>query len=280
MIKLFAFDIDGTLLDNNSNLPYSSIDAIKKLEDAGIKVVLASGRVFSSVKHIQKLLGITGPIVSTNGSLISFDGEQIYKSYYIDSELLDKLYEFCIEYNLDFHFYDEENYYSNRLNLDRIKHLKIENDFGMNYQVDLIIKSDPVSYLKSQGKKAVKFQVSGIDEKAKPREYFIDLLVDKFGHDLYITASGDHLIEIGNKNATKWTSIEKISEKLGIYNSEVAAIGDAYNDIPMVNGAEIGFAMRNAKDELKDIADVIVSDNENSGVLEAVNYVLEANKNV
>lgn len=280
MIKLFAFDIDGTLLDNNSNLPYSSIDAIKKLEDAGIKVVLASGRVFSSVKHIQKLIGITGPIVSTNGSLISFDGEQIYKSYYIDSELLDKLYEFCIEYNLDFHFYDEENYYSNRLNLDRIKHLKIENDFGMNYQVDLIIKSDPVSYLKSQGKKAVKFQVSGIDEKAKPREYFIDLLVDKFGHDLYITASGDHLIEIGNKNATKWTSIEKISEKLGIYNSEIAAIGDAYNDIPMVNGAEIGFAMRNAKDELKDIADVIVSDNENSGVLEAVNYVLEANKNV
>ena len=280
MIKLFAFDIDGTLLDNNSNLPYSSIDAIKKLEDAGIKVVLASGRVFSSVKHIQKLLGITGPIVSTNGSLISFDGEQIYKSYYIDSELLDKLYEFCIEYNLDFHFYDEENYYSNRLNLDRIKHLKIENDFGMNYQVDLIIKSDPVSYLKSQGKKAVKFQVSGIDEKAKPREYFIDLLVDKFGHDLYITASGDHLIEIGNKNATKRTSIEKISEKLGIYNSEIAAIGDAYNDIPMVNGAEIGFAMRNAKDELKDIADVIVSDNENSGVLEAVNYVLEANKNV
>lgn len=280
MIKLFAFDIDGTLLDNNSNLPYSSIDAIKKLEDAGIKVVLASGRVFSSVKYIQKLLGITGPIVSTNGSLISFDGEQIYKSYYIDSELLDKLYEFCIEYNLDFHFYDEENYYSNRLNLDRIKHLKIENDFGMNYQVDLIIKSDPVSYLKSQGKKAVKFQVSGIDEKAKPREYFIDLLVDKFGHDLYITASGDHLIEIGNKNATKWTSIEKISEKLGIYNSEIAAIGDAYNDIPMVNGAEIGFAMRNAKDELKDIADVIVSDNENIGVLEAVNYVLEVNKNV
>ncbi len=280
MIKLFAFDIDGTLLDNNSNLPYSSIDAVKKLEDAGIKVVLASGRVFSSIKHIQKLLGITGPIVSTNGSLISLDGEQIYKSYYIDSELLDKLYEFCIEYNLDFHFYDEENYYSNRLNLDRIKHLKIENDFGMNYQVDLIIKSDPVSYLKSQGKKAVKFQVSGIDEKAKPREYFIDLLVDKFGHDLYITASGDHLIEIGNKNATKWTSIEKISEKLGIYNSEIAAIGDAYNDIPMVNGAEIGFAMRNAKDELKDIADVIVSDNENSGVLEAVNYVLEANKNV
>lgn len=280
MIKLFAFDIDGTLLDNNSNLPSSSIDAIKKLEDAGIKVVLASGRVFSSIKYIQKLLGITGPIVSTNGSLISFDGEQIYKSYYIDNELLDELYEFCLEHKLDFHFYDEDNYYSNRLNLDRIKHLMLDNDYGMNYQVDLIIKKDPVAYLKSQGKKAVKFQVSRIDKKNIPREKIINLLQDKFGDYLYITASGDHLVEIGNKNATKWTSIEEICQKLGIDTREVAAIGDAYNDIPMVKGAGLGFAMGNAKDKLKEVADIFVSDNESGGALEAVNYVLEANRDV
>ena len=67
---------------------------------------------------------------------------------------------------------------------------------------------------------------------------------------------------------------------MGIYNSEVAAIGDAYNDIPMVMGAGLGFAMGNAKKELKDVADVVVADNESNGILEAVNYVLEANKNV
>lgn len=280
MIKLFAFDIDGTLLDNGSNLPISSIEAIKKLDDAGIKVVLASGRVFSSVKYIQKNLGITGPIISTNGSLISLDGEEIYKTYYIENDLLENLYNFCLDYKLDFHFYDEENYYSNRLNLERIKHLKIENYYGMNYQVDLIIKNDPISYLKSQGKKAVKFQISGIDEKDIPREKFIDFLLKEFEESLYITASGDNLVEIGNKNTTKWSSIEEICEVLGIYNSEVAAIGDAYNDIPMVKGAGLGFAMGNAKDKLKDVADFFVADNEACGALEAVNYVLEANKNV
>ena len=280
MIKLFAFDIDGTLLDNDSNLPESSIKAIKKLDDAGIKVVFASGRVFPSIKHIQKSLGINGPIVSTNGSLISFDGYDIFKSYYIDDDLLDKLYEFCIKHKLEFHFYDEENYYSNRLNLERIRHLKIENDYGMNYQVDLIIKNNPVSYLKSQGKKAVKFQVSGIDKKEIPRQEIINLLVEEFGNDLYITASGDSLIEIGNKNATKWSSIEEICEKLGIDTSEVAAIGDAYNDIPMVKGAGLGFAMGNAKAELKEVADIYVANNESSGALEAVDYVLEANRNV
>lgn len=280
MIKLFAFDIDGTLLDNNSKVTDESREALKKLDDAGIKVVLASGRVFPSIKYNQKLLGITGPIVATNGSLISLDGREIYKSYYIEDDLLKNLYEFCLEYKMDFHFYDEDNYYTNRLNLDRIKHLKIDNDFGMNYQVDLIIKNDPVSYLINQGKKAIKFQISGIDEKEISKEKIIDLLDKDFGEDLYITASGDSLLEIGNKNATKWTSIEEICDKLGIYTNEVAAMGDAYNDIPMVKGAGLGFAMGNAKDKLKEVADVIVADNESGGDLEAVNYVLEANKNV
>lgn len=280
MIKLFAFDIDGTLLDNNSKVTDESREALKKLDDAGIKVVLASGRVFPSIKYNQKLLGIPGPIVATNGSLISLDGREIYKSYYIEDDLLKKLYEFCLEYKMDFHFYDEDNYYTNRLNLDRIKHLKIDNDFGMNYQVDLIIKNDPVSYLINQGKKAIKFQISGIDEKEISKEKIIDLLDKDFGKDLYITASGDSLLEIGNKNATKWTSIEEICDKLGIYTNEVAAIGDAYNDIPMVKGAGLGFAMGNAKDKLKEVADVIVADNESGGALEAVNYVLEVNKNV
>ena len=280
MIKLFAFDIDGTLLDNNSKVTDESREALKKLDDAGIKVVLASGRVFPSIKYNQKLLGIPGPIVATNGSLISLDGRKIYKSYYIEDDLLKKLYEFCLEYKMDFHFYDEDNYYTNRLNLDRIKHLKIDNDFGMNYQVDLIIKNDPVSYLINQGKKAIKFQISGIDEKEISKEKIIDLLDRDYGKDLYITASGDSLLEIGNKNATKWTSIEEICDKLGIYTNEVAAIGDAYNDIPMVKGAGLGFAMGNAKDKLKEVADVIVADNESGGALEAVNYVLEVNKNV
>ena len=280
MIKLFAFDIDGTLLDNNSKVTDASMKALKKLDDAGIKVVLASGRVFPSVKYNQQLLGISGPIVATNGSLVSLDGNEVYKSYYIEDNLLKNLYQFCLDHKMDFHFYDEENYYTNRLNLDRIKHLKIYNDFGMNYQVGLIIKNDPVSYLINQGKKAIKFQISGIDEKEIAKEKIIDLLDKEFGEELYITSSGDSILEIGNKKATKWTSIEEICKILGIYNNEVAAIGDAFNDVPMVKGAGLGFAMGNAKDKLKEEADVIVADNESGGILEAANYVLETNKNV
>lgn len=280
MIKLFAFDIDGTLLDNKSKVPDSSIEALKKLDDAGIKVVLASGRVFSSVKYNQNLLNIRGPIVATNGSLISLDGRDIYKTYPLEEDKLKQLYEFCISNKLDFHIYDDENYYTNRVNLEKIKHLEIDNNYGMNYQVNLIYKNDPISYLIKNNKKAVKFQISGIDDNDLSRNEIVKILNNDFSDSLYITSSGFSQLEIGNKNATKWSSIEEICEILGINKNEVAAIGDAHNDIPMVSNAELGFAMGNAKEELKEVADVIVADNESSGVLEAVNYILEVNRNV
>lgn len=280
MIKLFAFDIDGTLLDNKSKVPDSSIEALKKLDDAGIKVVLASGRVFSSVKYNQNLLNIRGPIVATNGSLISLDGRDIYKTYPLEEDKLKQLYEFCISNKLDFHIYDDENYYTNRVNLEKIKHLEIDNNYGMNYQVNLIYKNDPISYLIENNKKAVKFQISGIDDNDLSRNEIVKILNNDFSDSLYITSSGFSQLEIGNKNATKWSSIEEICEILGINIDEVAAIGDAHNDIPMVSNAELGFAMGNAKEELKEVADVIVADNESFGVLEAVNYILEVNRNV
>lgn len=280
MIKLFAFDIDGTLLDNKSKVPDSSIEALKKLDDAGIKVVLASGRVFSSVKYNQNLLNIKGPIVATNGSLISLDGRDIYKTYPLEEDKLKQLYEFCISNKLDFHIYDDENYYTNRVNLEKIKHLEIDNNYGMNYQVNLIYKNDPISYLIENNKKAVKFQISGIDDNDLSRNEIVKILNNDFSDSLYITSSGFSQLEIGNKNATKWSSIEEICEILGINKNEVAAIGDAHNDIPMVSNAELGFAMGNAKEELKEVADVIVADNESSGILEAVNYILEVNRNV
>lgn len=65
---------------------------------------------------------------------------------------------------------------------------------------------------------------------------------------------------------------------LGISKSELAAIGDSYNDISMVENSAIGFAVSNANDKLKNVADIVVPANEDRGILEAVDYVLRINK--
>nr|WP_072537331.1 Cof-type HAD-IIB family hydrolase [Anaerococcus mediterraneensis] len=279
MIKLFAFDLDGTLLDKDSRLSGENIEAIKKLNDAGIKTVLTSGRVFASVAYFQSIIGVENPIISTNGSLIGLNSEEIFKSYTLDDDILLELYEFCNKHKLNFHFYDKDTYYSNRVILDRISHLKRDDDYGMNYQVGMVIKNNPVKYLLSAGNHANKFQISIDDCPDYSKEQAKKLIYDNFSKDLYITSSGERMLELMSKGVSKWQAICDVCDLLGINYDEIAAIGDSYNDMPMVSQAKLGFAMGNANKDLKENADLIVSDNNSTGIVEAVNYVLEANKN-
>ena len=76
----------------------------------------------------------------------------------------------------------------------------------------------------------------------------------------------------------KWNGILELADFLGIKVSEVAAIGDSFNDLPMISKSHLGFAMGNANDKVKKIASHKVSDNNSTGISEAANIILEYNK--
>lgn len=77
--------------------------------------------------------------------------------------------------------------------------------------------------------------------------------------------------EITNKNVNKWNAIAFLIEQLGIRKEEVMAIGDNVNDIEMIKNAGLGIAVNNSAPYIKEIADVIVLDNNSNGVAEAIN---------
>ena len=77
--------------------------------------------------------------------------------------------------------------------------------------------------------------------------------------------------EITNENVNKWSAIEFLLEKLNIKKEEVMAIGDNMNDKEMIESAGMGVVMGNSNPKMKEIADVIVADNNSEGVLEAFN---------
>lgn len=279
MIKLFALDLDGTLLDNESKLGKENISALRKLNEYGVKTVLASGRVFSSLCYFESLIGTYNPIIANNGAINALNRNSLYKTYLLKDEVLKDLSDFAREYELDFHFYDENTFYTNRLDLDRISHLKKPSSYGLNYQVGLVVKDDPVEYFLSRPGQASKFQISNLDKHELSKQRVLDLLKDKFDGLLSISASSDKVLEIMAPNTSKWQGIRDICEVLGISNNEVAAIGDSYNDIEMVKNSKYGFAMANANDKLKTEAYKIVSTNESGGIIEAAKHILEVNKN-
>src|SRR5699024_1393317 len=104
--------------------------------------------------------------------------------------------------------------------------------------------------------------------------------IKQLNKNLYITSSNDRVIEIMQKNVDKFQAICELCDYLGISKDEIAAIGDGDNDIPMLKGAKMSFAVENANDSVKDIVDFVVSPNYEFGITEAVDKVIKENKNV
>ena len=277
MIKLFAMDLDGTSLDSNSILREETIEALKKLDENGIKFVFTSGRAMPSVRYLMSLTGIDNPSVTNNGALAYINKEKIIYQNPLKYEEVEELIKFSEENKLFYQFYDMYTYYSNRIWPERFDHLENNSLYGMNYQVNFSFSTDPLKELKLRKNSAFKFQIfPNIENPEEERKILekVDLM------DLYPTTSAFGMVEIMQKNVNKFNGLSEIGNFLGISKEEMAAIGDQDNDIPMLKNVGLSFAMGNAIDEVKEIADYIVSTNDDFGLVDAINIVLEKNSNV
>ena len=277
MIKLFAMDLDGTSLDSNSILREETIKALKKLDENGIKFVFTSGRAMPSVRYLMSLTGIDNPSVTNNGALAYINKENIIYQNPLKYEEVEELIKFSEENKLFYQFYDMDTYYSNRIWPERFDHLENNSLYGMNYQVNFSFSTDPFKELKLRKNLAFKFQIfpniKNPEEERKILEK-VDLM------DLYPTTSAFGMVEIMQKNVNKFNGLSEIGNFLGISKEEMAAIGDQDNDIPMLKNVGLSFAMGNAIDEVKEIVDYTVSTNDDFGLVDAINIVLEKNSNV
>lgn len=277
MIKLFAMDLDGTSLDSNSILQGKTINALKKLDENGIKFVFTSGRATPSVRYLMESTGIDNPLVTNNGALAFINKENLIYQNPLKYEEVEELINFSQENKLFFQFYDLDTYYSNRMCPERFNHLEKDSTYGMNYQVNFSFSTRPLKELKLRKNSAFKFQIF-LDKNDSNKLSTILGKVSEMG--LYATTSSYGMIEIMQKNVNKFNGLNEISYLLGISKEEMAAIGDQDNDIPMLENVGISFAMGNAIDKVKEISDFVVSTNDEFGLVDAINIVLEKNSHV
>ncbi|MDU2354268.1 MAG: HAD-IIB family hydrolase, partial [Anaerococcus sp.] len=134
MIKLFAIDMDGTLLNSKNRINESSIEAIRKLNESGVKTVLCSGRVVTSLKVNNDILQTDNPMIANNGAVIKVNSKKVLSTHPLEDKHLKEIIDFCENHKFVYHFYDEDTFYSNSLDFDRLEHLKRDTDYGLNYQ--------------------------------------------------------------------------------------------------------------------------------------------------
>ncbi|NEZ46772.1 sugar-phosphatase [Clostridium niameyense] len=261
MYKLIAIDMDGTLLKDDKTISEENKIAIKKAKDKGVKVVLSTGRPLEGIKKYLKQLDLISNhdyAVAFNGGLVEKTSEdEILTENYMTKEDLNLLYDLSKDLDIDIHFLTIDKCYTPKLN----SYSKMESDLnGISLNVVDFNKLD-------ENIKIIKIMFIGAEKK-------LDEIITKLPEFLYnkynIVRTDAVYLEFLNKDVSKGYGVKKLAEKLGIKQDEVMCIGDAENDIHMVEYAGLGVAMGNAFPQLKKVANYITKTNEEHGVAHVI----------
>jgi HAD-superfamily hydrolase, subfamily IIB len=268
--KMIVMDMDGTLLTDDKRITERSKSVLKKAADMGVKIVISTGRIFASARFFGELLGVNAPIIASNGAYIremdKGEDEVIYAKI-MGKENIRMVLDLSHKYGLYSHFYTWNSLFSEKLIYSSVNYSKWNRLMpeDMKIKVNIIDRDKWEDVIKEYGDrilKAVMMDDDGEKIQAMRRD------VSKY--DVEITSSYEKNFEVMSKGVSKGAAVSTIARLYNIDKSEIICVGDSENDIPMIEYAGLGIAMKNGIDEIKDKADFITLSNEEDGVAYAI----------
>jgi len=267
MIKLIAIDMDGTLLNEKKHIDKAQKEAIHEAIEAGIKIVLCTGRplygIFPFYEELElHELDLEGYVILNNGCSIhrTHDWELI-DSAKMTADDIDYLYK-CSEKKegINFTLVDEKHYFN--IGKKPTDELIMDANFVFSDITDITLEE-----AKSGKYNIVKAMYLGNPKKmAEFHSNYENILKENYSEVL----SQPYVYEVLPKGNNKGTGLKALVGKLGIKQEEVMAIGDGNNDVEMLEYANYGVAMGNASELARNAAKYTTDTNENDGVAKAI----------
>ena len=259
MIKLCIFDVDGTLYDLKSHrILDSTVVALKKLQENGIKIAVATGRCHYGLGKTLNDLNFDYIIGCSGATLVDKDWNVLYRND-LSIEDVNKINEFCIEHEagLIWKFADHMYVYDHTEKINLYEG-QINSDIGKEPFIDCPTKDRHlVDIPQSASVHADPEEIKRVFGDSKTLDF---LQYYKDGFDVVV------------KGNNKGDGIRHLSEITGISLSEIMVFGDNYNDIEMFEVAGTKIAMGNAVDVIKEKATYITDDCSSDGIYNACKH--------
>lgn len=285
MYKLIAIDLDGTLLNSYGQISEKNRNALNKAKEHNAEIIIASGRTTDSVRNIANDIGAKSYIICGNGSLIyDLQKEEIIYDKFIDKKKALQIIEICEQNSIYYNIYTENMVITKTLNNNVLFYYQGNASKPDNKKTKINIVQDIYKYVEElENQHILKITISdsnsiifnGIIRKLRNIKDIDVLDVAHMSRKIIKTGTEETVIEyyyteITSKNVDKWYAIEYLMDKLNIQRQEVMAIGDNVNDKMMIENAGCGVAMGNSAPYIKESADIVVSNNNEDGVAEAI----------
>jgi Cof subfamily protein (haloacid dehalogenase superfamily) len=263
--KMLVLDMDDTLLTDDHTISDENAKMIFKAQELGVYVILASGRPTSAMTAYAKGLKMdlyNSYMLSYNGAVITdLKADEIIFEQTLTKEQIHELYDYSLESKTDIITYindaivseTDSEFIEIEKHITGLPHNKVKSfkDAVQTNAVKCILLQEP-SYLKT------------VESDLKLR----------MPH-LSVSMSKPFFLEVAQQGIDKAFSLKKLAEKLNIHQSEIIAVGNAGNDLTMIEYAGLGVWVDNVTPELRDKGDVIVASNNDNGVAEVIKrYIL------
>ena len=269
MIKLIAIDMDGTLLNSKKELLEETKQYFKEFHTKGTEtlLVLCTGRPETGIRPYLKDLGY----LEENHYIISQNGANIYESQtgnrimdaFVDSVEIQKWIELGKKHRVSVMGAGVDYYYS------------FDEDPTEWMEFDVKIVNGSIKRITKEESLSTDFYKLLLLGDVEQLNEFETIIPKEWRDEFYVVRSQKYLVEVLRKGVNKAFGLEKLAAALNIEPSEIASIGDAANDIEMLEYSGLAIAMGNASEEVKAIADIVTDTNENNGVIKAIDRLIQ-----
>ncbi len=241
--RLAAVDLDDTLLGPDKIISMANADAVQRLRDVGVTVLLASGRRHENMVRFHQQLGLQGTIISCNGAQVrDAETDEVFQQTLLPAKRAAHVVEMGNALGLT------QNYY----HTDGAVYVREKNEWTTLYEQRTGSEVVAVGDLnRFQGDCVLK--LIWIDSPQRIAALQKDVR-DKYT-DLYVTGTDPEYLEFMEAGVNKAAGIAVVADHLGVSQSEVVAFGDGRNDVPMLQWAGCGIAMADASEPVRQAAD-------------------------
>ncbi|WNC14979.1 HAD family hydrolase [Brevibacillus brevis] len=270
--RLAAFDMDGTLLNEHSQMADATKEACRMLREQGCKLVISTGRTYGSAQIPIDSFPFDGYVCSNGATIYEADGSMVRRTT-LPKEMVSGAIHALRQEAIYYELHDTaSNRWMVKEDRERLEAL-VEEDTSVEgismrrfafYKLARVVPlAELLEGVESGETEVVKLFIWHNNPQ---RLDWVREQLEPWSHCSSITTSGQHNVEIIPHGVSKWEGLLYFCHKWGISSEQVMAFGDAENDREALTEAGYSVAMENASPEIKEVARFLAPHHNEDGV--------------
>lgn len=250
--KLIAIDLDGTTLNNNSQVTSETKQTIQRVINQGHIVSIATGRPFRTSAQFYKQLELNTPMVNFNGAWCHHPNDKHWKNGYHRS----------LERDVALSLIPLSRYSSVKLiSAESQDHVYLDRSEDYPYTGGVPLTESQILPFTEENLIENPTSVNVFTGEEQSIPFLQEKIVERYGDEIEVRTWGGPTptLEIVSAGIQKAMGVEKIADYYNIKRNDIIAFGDEANDYEMIQYAGHGVVMKNGINGLKEVSDAITS---------------------